>query len=397
MINHKINPFEYIDASTLSYLSREKITSIDKFFLQSIDIKENNLNLLLDKMTSAFKQEINLLSANQINIDILKKTFIDFDKHINGVDESKFQSDINNMNYSMSVGLVVNHGTIQINFISDNYDKNYMAVVLHALNTFCYLFEYDYNGLVIDISLDNNNRINIMPHKQINDYDDLFTNLKKKSAAFSVGGVTYRTNKKLLLTKKEELIKLMFHELIHYIGLDHEFLNIKNHYNMSVNRSNFNLSEAYTELISVILNAGYETLHIIGLNTSLEIDKYKLFNFIICVELNYSLYLTANVLKFYGYDKKTYVDFFDGIGDKKYCPIYIWEYVILRTQLFLNLDKLFNVSESDFRITSKNKNKIADLMKIDNNLINVLAIFMEKYPESQYFSYTLYDFNWNYF
>lgn len=391
-----MNNYKIFNPIILTNLSKEKFNRLNINYYDNNNI--DNLYSLLEQMSSAFKKEIKIILANQLDIHTFKETFIDFDKHINGVDKSKFQSDIINMNNSMSVDLVVDRSIIRINFLFDNFNenKNYMAVILHALNTFCYLFCYNYNGLIIDISLDNNHRINVLEIASPVDYDIFFYQLKKKSSAFSVGGVTYRTNKKILLTKKEELVKLMFHELIHYIGLDHEILNIKNYFNLSVNRNNFNLSEAYTELISVILNTGHETLHIIS-HESTKLNKYELFNYLLKYELNYSLYLTSNVLKFYGYDNNTYVDFFKGIGEKKYCPIYIWEYVILKTQLFLNLGDLLNITKNDFRITPKNKNEIADLMKIDNNLINKLAIFMSNTEKSQYFSYTMFDFNWNLF
>ena len=60
----------------------------------------------------------------------------------------------------------------------------------------------------------------------------------------------------------------------------------------------------------------------------------------IFVEKQYSIYLSSSILKLYGYNENNFTYFFKGIGEKKYCPILIWEYIILRTQLLLNLDKI---------------------------------------------------------
>jgi hypothetical protein len=326
MAKYQIEISENFDGSLLTNITKDKINTLFINYYKNENI--NGLNALLDKMISAFQKNIDVDLSEQIDTKSLQKIFIDFDKYLNNITDSKFQSDITKMNRSLTVNLHVGYDTIKINFLYDDFKKNinYIAVAIHALNTFCNYFKYNYNGLTLNISLDNNTRINILP-KNYDNYDNIFKNLKQKSAAFSVAGVTYRNNKNILLTKKEEFIKLMFHEMIHYIGLDEEIIETINNYNLAINKNNLNLSEAYTELISLILNSAYETIHIYGLNK--KINKYECFINILAIELNYSLYLTSNVLKFYGYDIRTYMNFFDGIGEKKYCPIYIWEYFLI--------------------------------------------------------------------
>ena len=125
-------------------------------------------------------------------------------------------------------------------------------------------------------------------------------------------------------------------------------------------------------------------------------DMSKIYKKILYLELNYSLYLTANILKFYGYNFKTFKDFFSGRGEKKFCPVLIWEYVIIRTQLFLNIDKVLDlVGPSTFIIDQNNKNNIIKLMEIDDNLINKLSILMEMTKPIKNISYTMIDLNWN--
>jgi hypothetical protein len=65
--------------------------------------------------------------------------------------------------------------------------------------------------------------------------------------------------------------------------------------------------------------------------------------------------------------------------------------------IFLNLDSLLVITKNNFKITPANKNKVIELMQIDNNLLKKLAIFMEKDIPNIYFSYTMIDLNWNSF
>jgi hypothetical protein len=386
--------FDIDPTPILTTNSKNKLLNLYTNGIHTTNNNAPNIHLknIMDNMRICFMKEISLEASDNININILQNLFIDFDKKLNNVDNSKFQNDVLNMTQSLTLNLFINNGNIQINFL---FEKNgtgigYISVVIHALNTFCNLFKHDYNGLVINVCLDDNIRTIDFP-PSLKKYNDIFAYLHKKSGAFNSSGVTYCHQKTIFLTKKEEIIKLMYHELIHYVGLDRAIINTNNNYKWAINNPKLNLSEAYTEFISVILNATYQTLHFGGIY---KINLYHFFIKILDAEYQYSLYLTVNILKFYGYNYETFRNFFNDIGEKKYCPIYIWEYVILRTQLFAHINEILDLLSDNLKITHKNKYAIMEYMKIDNHLINELSFFMKSTMDKN-ISYLLVDIDWN--
>lgn len=381
-----------INLSILTNHSKEKF---DKFYInfdKSI-VNDNVSKKILNDMEIAFRKDIDLIEIKKMNIDDLKSIFIDFDINLNKIVNSKFQNDIMAMQDTLSVMLIVNKSKIIVNFLCDSLENNfgYVSAIIHALNTFCHMFKHDYNELIINLSLDNNHRIIDIPDN-ITDYDYIFSHLKKKSCAFNVSGLTQKYIHKIILTRKEEIIKLMFHELVHYVGLEHEISQFFVDFGWTIDKKMLNISEGYTEFVSVVLNCAYLTMHFYGL---FENDKYELFCKLLLSEYSYSLFLTSNILKFYGYNHQSFRNFFNGIGNSKKCPIYIWEYVILRTQLLTKLNQIFNVTDRNFMVNSKNKQKIIDVMKIDDNLLNELSFFMKTTDTHNNISYLIFDVNWN--
>ena len=355
---HSDEPFQFVNTHFLTNSSKEKLHQLKlKIDNQTYYCSNLYLKNLSENMLASFVKEINIEPINPLNIDIFHDILIDFNRRLNCKETTKFENDVLKMNIVYSFSLSIPHGIIRIHFLTD-YKKNigytgYISSLLHALHTFCNLFTYDYNGLEIYVCMDDNVR-NIELPNNYNGYHDIFNYLCKISAAFNVSGVTWRHEKKIILTKNEELIKLLYHEMIHFIGLDSELFNVKNYYDWSITKNMMNLYESYTEFISVILNSIYISIHLSYLK---NMDMSKIYKKILYLELNYSLYLTANILKFYGYNFKTFKDFFSGRGEKKFCPVLIWEYVIIRTQLFLNIDKVLDlVGPSTFIIDQNNKN-----------------------------------------
>lgn len=364
-------------------------------FDMEIDTKsETIIKTILDKMLKSFVKEINIKLVKPTNLKDLQDIFINFDRELNMVNNSRFQKNIKNTDTIYTFNLNINNDNIKINFLFNSSQKidGYISAILHALHTFCYLFPYNYNNLTINISLDDNYR-DLDYYKSYNNYNDIFNYLHQKSLAFNVSGVTNRFDKTILLTKNEEIIKLMYHELIHFIGLDHELLHTPIIFTWAIKNNKLNLSETYTEFIAIILNSMYQSIHLASLKK--EIKYYDLFKKIIFLEYNYSLYLTSSILKFYGYNVDTFINFFNNIGEKKFSPILTWEYIILRTQLFLNWDKLFNIVGNNWQVTQYNKNNIVELTKIDDNFLNKIHYFMEHTNSIENISYTMVDFNWN--
>lgn len=361
-----------------------------------------NLKQLLNQMLESFKKKINMCAIIPVNINMQRKVFIDFDEKLNSVSNSRFANDISKMSETYSIEIKIGDNIIRVNFILDNIQNSigYIASIAQSIHTFCYTFPCDYNGLTIDISLDGNNRDLVKKTDRRENigtkpYNDIFEYQHKKSAAFNVSGMTIRSNKHIILTKSEEIIKLLYHEMVHFVGLDHELLKIKLDFPWAVENPTLNLSEAYTEFMSVLLNTAYQVIQLSGIK---KINIYEYYEKLLYAETRYSLYLTTNILKFFGYNNDNYRNFFNGRGEKKYVPILVWEYIIVRTQLLLEVNKIANLVGNDLWCIKKNNiESIVNIMRTDNNLINELSFFMKYTKPIDNISYTIIDFDWTNF
>lgn len=352
---------------------------------------------LLNQMIDASRQKIFLGENKQpISLENLQQIFINFDQELNDIKDSKLINDVKLMKLNQSLNLKINQDNIEINFIFGEKSKNYLPIIIHAINTFCHLFQYHYDGLVINICLDDNERKIEIPNNVIN-FDKKIKFLKKNSQGLNVSGVTYRNKKSINLTRTEEIIKLLFHELIHFVELDINLLNEFFTLNWLIDQISFNLSEAYTEFLSIILSSAYQSIFI-SVFDQLNISSiYQIYAQLLYFEKIYSIYLTANILKFYGFDQKNYNYFFDGdksLNTKCWAPIAIWEYIFLRTIFFLHLDEMMEIIPNDFRLNCESVNQIKNLLEKDNDLINQLAFFMGHTKPIKNISYMMINFNW---
>ena len=114
------------------------------------------------------------------------------------------------------------------------------------------------------------------------------------------------------------------------------------------------------------------------------------------MEISYSCFLSSNILKFYGYDTYNFDDFFSENKLKEYAPIALWEYIILRTQLMLNLNGVIDLMcKSCWKVNSKNKDNLIKLMQIDSNLKDNIKYYMQDTRLDNSLSYKLLNFNWS--
>ncbi|ANB50427.1 hypothetical protein [Powai lake megavirus] len=386
----------------LPYTTQDCQLKIKNFNYNNSDNTISNMYcplFLINEMILAFGKKINV-TYFEANIDMVKNIFINFDYEINKISGSKFQNDVLNSDLVFSFILDVNGNKIIIHVLCDSKINNigYISALLHAINTFCHMFPYNYDNLILYICLDQNNRningeFNNINQNQQN-LTKIFRKLKLTSQAFNVSGVTYRSRKCIILTKNQEIIKLMFHEMIHYIGLDHELTKILAPHTWNIINPGLNLSEAYTEYLSVLLNSAYQSIH---LSSVININVYQLYQEFILLETYYSLALSHKIIKFYGYDCNNMDKFFskNDFSEKLFCPILIWEYVIIRTKLLLNIDKFNWKSSQDLKITFVDISKIIKLTKINDSYIQKIKLcnYLQKNPS---FSYNLIDIDWNY-
>lgn len=374
-----------VDINKVNYIKDNLLVKFDG---------QKRLDKLLTKMETAFHSDIDLQVGTDKTSHI-KSAFDKFMDDIPNMRDSKLESDINKMDCVFSTILTVGSSPlgdrIKLNFMfKKGISPKYISIILHATNTFCHLFKEDYDGLVINVCLDDNKRDLDIP-ANITDINKKIAYLQKYSLAFNVSGVTYGKKKIINLTKIEEITKLLFHELVHFIGLDSYLrdTDFKNKWSAELNE-NLNLSETYTEFISVIINSMYESIH---LSKLINRSPNDIFNEIFEIEINYNLYLVANILKFYGYDKNTVKDFFNGKGKKINQPILLVEYCFLRAVLMLNIDMMMTIIPKHYMIM--------DLVEFyyvignDKELINGVKKCMDNKIPSKSVSYLAIDLDWS--
>ena len=351
---------------------------------------------LLDDMMIAYKTPITMSIMSPIDITTIRTIFLDFNTMFSNMSDTKFSSDVQTvLDHTMRIQLLIKPQGIPPNQIIINIlyhnTQSMFSFIMHAIHTFCNLFpNVNYDGLVINICLDENKRdIIINSNTSI---DDQVQYLRKHSMAFNVSGVTYKHKNIITVTRIEELIKLLFHELVHYVGLDENLHHSKFQNTWDIlPETNLNLSETYTEFMAVLLNATYQSIHLSCLDAQPIIPLYQS---ILNKEISYSIRLTSNILKFYGYDATNYTEFFHNNQQKHTQPILLWEYIILRTICMIHLSELMDVVPDNFIIDVPSIKKIRDILHNDTELIHMLQKYMQQ-PIDSNVAYCMIDLNWN--
>ena len=387
-MSSSVSKKQSVKTNMMTKRSQEKKEILDNI---EIDVPVfNNSGLaknIIDNMCDACHREI-ILKTTDIDISTAKDIFIYFERSVNENGSSKIMDDIDKMDICRSVKLFINNMEIIVTFLCDSSDTsalNIMSSVLVAIHTFCYMFPHNYNGLIIYVCLDNNKRD--LPSGLLNSKETL-TYLKTNSMAFNVSGATYRYRKLIVLTKKEEIIKLLFHELVHYAELDNLLMNVDIEKKWSIDKS-INLSEAYTEYIAVLLCTAYSAIFSSTINNSSNDNIVAIYEKMINIELKYSYLLSASVLKFYDLSHRTLRGFFENKIPIISSPICIWEYVLIRTILLNDINHLTNITE--FRLRDNTKQAIIDICH--SNIYDNLVKFM-KYPRLTNISYVCFDIDW---
>ena len=213
-----------------------------------------------------------------------------------------------------------------------NNNKEMIYAILLSICCFISFQPFNWSNLIIYISLDN------LKRKLYND------------AFYASGYTTYPNNNntvEIFCSKKEEIIKLLYHELCHCCNLDKYrptgdknaddcLSEITTKWNIDEDRPTLP-NEIYAETFSILLNASFSLALINRFShTNLTLDQ------IILAEIYYSVMLCNYILGLFNYSRDEMDYFFDrnskNIKDKKFitsCDIYIWEYVFERTSLLL--------------------------------------------------------------
>jgi hypothetical protein len=320
--------------------------------LQIIDISKNSE--LYEQTLSTIKNSY-LSSFNYINNEIKNIKSIKLIKYSN---LSFYYIQLNNFSLENDISIFKNLFLEALTLINHYKSKNNVMIIWLPIKK-----NRDFNFSLI-------NKKNI--DSSVNNFN-----------AFTASGVTFGHNPRIsILTRYEEINKLMYHELIHNFGIDgsnyHNELKkdgiLERYIKIKTNNSynyEYSLYESYTELISSYLNIIFFTIR---QNITDDKLKYILLAKII-IEILYSYNTISNIIKLNNFNE---YDLFQ--KNKSFCgDICFYEYYFLKALLYNNLILEKPTNKNDFlRYYSK-------IIKINDD--NLLKDVFNKSIKQNNFSY----------
>ena len=173
----------------------------------------------------------------------------------------------------------------------------------------------------------------------------------------------------ILIWRKEELLKSILHETVHFYNLDIKNKSLVSKYNkyfidkININKDNYiDIGESYTETISNFLNC----IFYINENQKKETNILKMFNENLMKEIQFSIFQSSKILYYQKY--KSFNDLF--IKNKKTelnQTTNMFSYHIIKSSLLFNIFDVFNNNSKDklaLNLDTFDKKKIDGFDKI---------------------------------
>ena len=178
---------------------------------------------------------------------------------------------------------------------------------------------------------------------------------------------------KVSIWRKEELGKVLIHEIVHSLELEihnNELLKEFIYNNFDIKRSNkIRLFEGYVETNANLINIILTILESKNIKSKHKKLPNKLFLKLLNIEIKYSLFQVSKILKYFGYNN--FNDFYiPGIkeidkSDKYNQLTNVFSYIIFRSMIFYNLEKFMELLFSKNEPNNLLKELIDDQEKID--------------------------------
>jgi|TARA_B100001093_G_scaffold229695_1_gene220218 hypothetical protein len=358
---------------------------------------------LMDKIKYEIKVDIPLEKINFVN-----KTKI-YKKNINTIQNYNFDNLISS-EYNDNIDNILNDNLSIKKFINTNfYEKNLISnfVSTRVLRDII-------NNIIVKTTYIMNNRKIIIfsktfiKDKLINKIDSIlnfFNYLTNKNNFYEVQIYLSDEKKKInsnhnflgpdninsgltlpghyiILFRKEEMIKVLFHELIHYLDLDmrnyqKELFFLYDKVNLKADIINPN--EGYTEILALILlNIWESNYKNIKINNFLE----KKLNF----ELYWSFIQITKILKFFNYKS------FDKLFKNEnifYQKTNVLSYFFFKTILLLNINSIFKDLTLDNLYINKNRFNIIKNNSDLKDLKEYIDIVYQEYDTNKFDKNTL--------
>jgi hypothetical protein len=365
------------------------IGNINKSFI-NLNILNKNIEFLIEKYNTIKKiwLELNKINIKIINLEkdsdiynqitnILKKCYLSKFKYFN-------KSLKNIISIKLITYLNVSFYYIQID--DSSYEQDIIKFKQLFFETIT-LAKY-YNNL----NISKNILIIWLPINKCRDFnfdvinDEYLDKSIEKFNAFTASGVTFGSTTKItILTRYEEINKLLYHELIHNFGVDgtlyHDYIEnngiLLKYEKIKDNKSyhyDYSIYESYTELLSSYINIIFRIIE-----ETIEENKLKnIFLARIIIEMIYSYNTISNIIKL-----NNFTNYNDFIINKTFVgEICFYEYYFLKALLYNNLI-LKKIESQDDYIKLYEK-----IIIIDND--DLLQEIFNKSIKQNNFSYIFY-------
>lgn len=315
------------------------------------DFNSNNINVFKIDQKNIDNELLNLkkiINLEDILHDVIDLNGIELKKEFEKIIDNPFASlrvkrdIINNLNNVLNYSIK----NINITIISKRYEYDVLKNVISILNLFNLITKKE-NKYVINIFLSEEKKV--------------ISNNKYLNADNINSGSTLPTYF-ITIWRKEELYKVLIHELIHYLEID-----MKEHQNkfrvlykdIKLVDNKCNPNEAYTELLALIFFNYWKFI-----KKGSEISKLENFlKYSLLIEMGWSYFQIGKILNFFGcFDK--YEDLFRHDCEFKQ-KTNVLSYFILKTYL------LFNISNT---INCINFNTLKQSNMLTNKLLNTIDL-----------------------
>ena len=370
-------------------------------------MKSYDINFIIN-LINKINYEINIDIPLSKEIDFINKTNI-YKKKINTIKSNNFDIPISN-EYNDNINNILDNNLNINKFIDLNfYEKNLISDFVS-----CRIIRDIINNLIIKTTYIMHNRKiiifskNYLKDSLINKIDSIlnfFNYLTKKDNFYEIQIYLSDEKKKInlnynflgpdninsgltlpgyyiILFRKEEMLKVLFHELIHYLDLDmrdyqKELLFLYKDINLKANIINPN--EGYTEVLALILLNIWEfNYYNIKINNFL---KYKL-----NIELYWSFIQITKILKFFKYKS------FDKLFENEnifHQKTNVLSYFFFKTILLLNINLIFKDLTIDNIYINKYRFKMIKNSSNLNDLKKYIDIIYQEYDYNEFSKDTL--------
>ena len=347
-------------------------------------VKLNNLDLNIDldfiKQSDIFKKK-NISPETDIALSIKKIEYlniINFDNII----KNKYNSSLENiLNKNYDIKEFINYDFYGNNINSPFISSRILRSIINNLNTKT-IYEFGKRKIIIfskgDIENKFINTINsifnffdILTNKENYYYLEFFLTSKKKFINFNLdsldpdninSGATL-PGSFIYIFRKEEFVKVLFHELVHYLHLDmvryqDKFKDLYKKINLKA--SIINPNEAYTELVALLLMTVWKYYE-----NEYNINLSDLINKKLTIELGWSYYQISKILKFFKFYNRYEQLFSNNCEFRQNSNVL--SYFILKTYFLQNI----NIILSKFNINDLKMNKKkSDFIFNNTNLLD---------------------------